>query len=52
MSEWDRCTWCRCPQSPEYVVKSPEAGVTGSCKPPDMGAGFRTQVLCKSRKSS
>lgn len=25
-----------------------EAGVTGTCELPDMGAGNQTQVLCKS----
>ena len=29
-----------------YVYVSPEEGVR--CKPPDLGAGNQTQVLCKS----
>lgn len=28
----------------------PAAGVVGSCELPDMGAGSRTLVLCKSSK--
>jgi hypothetical protein len=28
----------RCPQTPEEGIRSPGAGVTGSCKPPEMGA--------------
>jgi hypothetical protein len=30
----------RNPQSSEEVVRSPEAGVTGACEPPDIGAGI------------
>lgn len=30
----------------------PEAGVTGDCEPPDMGAGNCTWALCKSTQSS
>lgn len=29
-------------------TRSPGAGVTGDCEPPDMGAGRPTQVLYKS----
>lgn len=30
---------------PEEGVRSPRAGITGSCELPDVGAGHRTRVL-------
>lgn len=32
-----------CPWKSEKGTGSPEVGVTGSCEPPDRGAGDRTQ---------
>lgn len=39
---------CRCPQRPEKGVGFSGSGVTGSCEPPDGGAGNKTWVLFKS----
>lgn len=36
----------------EFVCGSPKAGVTGSCEPPNMGAGNPRRVLCISSKHS
>lgn len=36
------------PQRPEDGIRSPGAGVTGSCKLPGVGARNRILVLCKS----
>lgn len=45
------CTYmCKCSQSPEEAVIVPGAGVTGGCKPPDMGARNQTLTLCNSSK--
>ena len=30
---------CRYPERPEEGIRSPGAGITGSCEPPDVGAG-------------
>ena len=35
----------RCPHSPEGGIGFPEAGVTGSCKPPNEGAGRAANAL-------
>jgi hypothetical protein len=34
------------------AVRSPRAGVISTCEPPDVGAGNRTPVYCKSSKCS
>lgn len=42
------CTWMQDLQRQDEGPSSSEAGVTGGCELPNMGAGNRTQVLCKS----
>lgn len=42
---------CRCLQRLEEHVRSPGADDTGSCEPPKVSAGNRTQVLCKTKYS-
>lgn len=39
-------------QRPKEDVRSSEAGVTGVCEPPSVGAGNQTLVRCKSHLSS
>lgn len=36
---------CTCVQTPEEVVQSPGAGITGSTEPFDVSAGNQTQVF-------
>lgn len=42
----------RCPRRPAGVSDFSEAGVTGGCEPPDLGAGNQTGVLWKIMKDS
>jgi len=46
------CVCVQCPLRTEEGDSSLGAGVTGSYEPPNMGAGFGTQVLSESRTSS
>lgn len=39
---------CRCLQRPEEAITSPEAGVTGSFKPPDVNTQKQAWVFCNS----
>lgn len=41
-----------CPQKPEECFGFSRVGVTGGCDLPNMGAGKRMLLLCKSDKSS
>jgi hypothetical protein len=36
---------------PHVYMRSPGAGITDACNPPDVSVGKRTQVDCKSSKS-
>ena len=43
---------CGCLQRPEEGIRSLGMRFTGSCEPPDVGAGIWTPLLCKNSKCS
>lgn len=43
---------CAVPEEPRRGVRSPEAGITGGCEPPNMDAENRTPVFGKSSQHS
>lgn len=49
---WTHISECRCPWRQEGTIKSPRAGVTGSCEQLHVGAGNQTPSLWKSSKRS
>lgn len=46
------CCWVQVPVDSKEGIRSPVAGVTGLCEPPDVGSGNPTLVLWKSGTSS